>query len=73
VWSKELANGSRAVVLFNRSEDEAEISFSWAEIGYPGYFSLTVRDLWRREDLGRFDRSYSARVPSHGVVMLTLR
>ena len=70
VWSKELADGSRAVVLFNRSGEEADISFSWTEIGYPLSLSLTVRDLWRHEDLGRFEGSWSTRVPSHGVVML---
>jgi len=73
VWSKELADGSRAVVLFNRSNEEADISFSWTEIGYPGYLSLKVRDLWQHEDLGTFDGSHSARVPSHGVVMLTVQ
>jgi alpha-galactosidase len=73
VWSKELADGSRAVVLFNRSEEGADISFSWAEIGYPEHLSLKVRDLWQHEDAGTFDGSYSAPVPSHGVVMLQVR
>ena len=73
VWSKELADGSRAVVLFNRSADEADIAFSWPEIGLPEYLSLKVRDLWQHEDAGTFDGSHSARVPSHGVVMLSVR
>ena len=73
VWSKELADGSRAVVLFNRSESEADIAFSWPEIGLPEYLSLRVRDLWQQEDKGTFDGSYSAPVPSHGVVMLAVR
>ncbi len=73
VWSKELADGSRAVLLFNRSDGEAEIAFSWPEIGLPEYLSLKVRDLWEHEDKGSFDGSYSARVPSHGVVVLAVR
>jgi alpha-galactosidase len=73
VWSKELKDGSRAVILFNRSDAEADISFSWSEIGYPEHLSLRVRDLWRHEDRGTPDGSYSAPVPSHGVVMLTVR
>jgi len=73
VWSKELADGSRAVVLFNRSDREADISFSWTEIGYPEYLSLKVRDLWQHEDLGTRNGSFSARVASHGVVMVQLR
>ena len=73
VWSKELADGSRAVVLFNRSDQAADIGFSWPEIGLPEYLSLQVRDLWQHEDVGAFDGSYSARVPSHGVAMIRVR
>ncbi len=73
VWSKELADGSRAVLLFNRSKFEADIAFSWSEIGYPEYLSLTVRDLWQKKDLGPFQGSYSAKVPSHGVVMVKVK
>jgi alpha-galactosidase len=73
VWSKELADGSRAVLLFNRSDGEAEIAFTWPEIGLPEYLSLKVRDLWEHADKGSFDGSYSAPVPSHGVVLLSVR
>jgi len=73
IWSKELSDGSRAVVLFNRSDREADISFSWSEIGYPEYLSLRVRDLWRHEDLGARTGAFTAPVASHGVVMLRVR
>jgi len=73
VWSKELTDGCRAVLLFNRSKVKADIAFSWSEIGYPEYLSLTVRDLWQKKDLGEFKVSYSAQVPSHGVVMLKVK
>ena len=73
VWSKELSDGSRAVVLFNRSDRDADISVSWSEIGYPEYLSLRVRDLWRHEDLGARTGAFSAPVASHGVVMLRVR
>ncbi|UCD50297.1 MAG: hypothetical protein JSW27_22555, partial [Phycisphaerales bacterium] len=73
VWSKELVDGSRAVVLFNRSATEADIGFSWSEIGYPEYLTAQVRDLWLKKDMGKFKGSYSARVPSHGVVMVKVR
>jgi alpha-galactosidase len=70
VWARELADGSRAVVLFNRSDAEAEIAVAWPEIGYPATLPATVRDLWRHESVGRFRGRYSATVPSHGVVMV---
>src|SRR5436190_1823813 len=34
VWAKQLADGGRAVVLFNRGAKAAELSVSWPEIGY---------------------------------------
>jgi len=73
VWSKELVDGSRAVVLFNRSACEAEISISWSEIGYPEYLNAQVRDLWLKQDMGEFKGAYSAKVPSHGVVMVKVK
>jgi len=73
IWARELADGSRAVVLFNRGAAEAEIAVAWPEIGYPATLGATVRDLWRHEDVGRFRGSYSATVPSHGVVMVRVR
>jgi hypothetical protein len=33
--------------------------------------SQTVRDLWQQKDLGTFDRTFTAKVPAHGAVMLS--
>jgi len=73
VWAKQLKDGSRAVVLFNRGGEEQEISATWAEIGYPGSITASVRDLWSHKDLGKFTGKFSASVASHGVVMLTVK
>jgi alpha-galactosidase len=70
VWSKQLANGGRAVVLLNRGTGTAKIATSWQDIGYPSTLAASVRDLWAAKDLGRLTGSYSAEVPSHGVVMI---
>jgi alpha-galactosidase len=70
VWAKQLHDGSRAVVLFNRGANEAEISANWEELGYPSRLPATVRDLWNKKDLGKFTEKYSATVASHGVVMV---
>ena len=72
VWSKELKDGSRAVLLFNRSETEKEIKFSWHEVGLPQYFKMQVRDLWQKKEMGKYEGSYKAAVPSHGVVMVKI-
>jgi len=73
VWVKQLKDGSRAVVLFNRGSSLQDIGVSWGELGYPDHFSAAVRDLWQHKDLGKFTGRFSAPVESHGVVMVTVR
>jgi alpha-galactosidase len=70
VWSKQLEDGGRAIVLFNRSLSTANISVSWTEIGYPAHLKASVRDLWQHKDLGEFTEEFSANVPSHDAVMI---
>jgi alpha-galactosidase len=72
VWSKELHDGSRAVLMFNRSEKRVKMSFMWSEIGLPQNLEFTVRDLWQKKNMGEFTGSYSDMVPPHGVVMVRL-
>jgi alpha-galactosidase len=73
VWSKQLSDGSRAVVLLNRGASEKEIGVNWKDLGYPEHVSASVRDLWQHKDEGRFTGKYSAAVPSHAVTMITVR
>ena len=73
VWSKQLADGSRAVILFNRSGSEAQMTVTWEQLGYPGHISAAVRDLWAHKDEGKFTGSYSAKVAAHGVAMVTVK
>jgi alpha-galactosidase len=70
VWSKQLKDGSRAVILLNRGAADADISVSWEDLGYPAHLSAAIRDLWAKKDLGKSTGAFSAKVPSHGVVML---
>jgi alpha-galactosidase len=73
VWSKQLADGGRAVVLLNRGATPATIEANWTDIGYPASISATVRDLWTGKETSGQKGSYSAQVPSHGVAMVTVR
>jgi alpha-galactosidase len=70
VWAKQMKDGSRAVILFNRGAAETEISISWEALGYPAHLSAAVRDLWEKKELGKNTGSFSAKVPSHAVVMV---
>jgi alpha-galactosidase len=73
IWSKQLQDGGRAVVLLNRSPAPAKIAVSWTDLGYPDSLSASVRNLWTANDLGKQSAGYSADVPSHAVVMLTIK
>jgi alpha-galactosidase len=70
VWSRQMQDGSRSVVLLNRAVTEKEIGFSWESVGYPGHLSASVRDLWQAKDLGQFKGKFSAPVAPHSVVMV---
>jgi len=70
VWVKQLADGGRAVVLFNRGKTTEPIRVSWTELGYPEHLKATVRDLWKHENLGKFKGEFVADVPPHDVVMI---
>ncbi|OQX78871.1 MAG: alpha-galactosidase [Bacteroidetes bacterium 4484_249] len=70
VWVKQLNDGGRAVVLFNRALTKENIEVTWTEIGYPAHLKANVRDLWQHKDLGEFTGKYSAEVPPHDVVMI---
>jgi len=72
VWVKPLANGARALVLFNRGEAPATIGATSDELGWPAGVRAKVRDLWAHRDVGRWTGSIDATVEPHGVAMFTI-
>ena len=73
IWARPLAGGDRAAVLLNRSATGKQITLDWEDLGYPSHLSASVRDLWQHKELGKFTGKFSATVPSHGVVMVTVK
>lgn len=73
VWWKQLADGSRAVLLFNRGAAEQNMAVAWSEVGYPEHVTAAVRDLWLHKEMGKVSGKFAAMVPPHGVVMVTVR
>jgi alpha-galactosidase len=73
VWAKQLKDGSRAVILFNRTPSDQNMTVTWEEIGYPAHLRASVRDLWQHKDLAETTGKFGATVASHGVVMVTVR
>lgn len=70
VWAKDLEDGSKAVGLFNRGEDDAVVTAKWTDLGLTG--KCLVRDLWRQKDQGVSNDQFQATVPSHGVVLIKI-
>ena len=67
---KNLEDGSKAVGLFNRGKNAADVSVDWIALQLSG--KQSVRDLWHQKELGIFDQKYSAKVPALGVVMVKI-
>ena len=69
VWVKPLAHpGWRAVVVFNRSLDDATLDLATADLGLaPG--DVKVRDLWAHQDLGSIGASFPLTIPSYEARM----
>jgi len=71
VWVKLLADGSRAVGLFNRGESVMPVTAYFRDVGVGD--TASARDLWEKRDLGVFNSSFTAQVPRHGVVLLKVK
>ncbi len=68
IWARTLADGSRAVGLFNRHPQPMEMQVDFRELGFKG--AVKVRDIWAAKDLGLIQSTYQTSVPGHGVVLL---
>jgi alpha-galactosidase len=68
VYSKLLANGDRAVALFNETGSTKTISTSARELGLGAAASYRLRDLWSKATTTTTG-SITASVPSHGTVI----
>ncbi|HBB92139.1 MAG TPA: alpha-galactosidase [Bacteroidales bacterium] len=83
IWSRTLADGSKAVgIFFTGAQSPVEsftwdnetkgkqITVNWSDLGFTG--KAVVRDLWRQQDLGTFEGSFTATVNYHGVLLIRI-
>jgi alpha-galactosidase len=72
VYAGPLVKGQWAVVLVNRDDvNAASITVDWKDLGVASSTSFIVRDLWKHQDLGTFDTSFTAiDVAPHASVTL---
>jgi hypothetical protein len=69
-FSRQLVNGSVAVVLLNRGSTATQLAVDWAQLQLPVGATCTVRDLMARRDVSTFAKGYQASVDGHSVAML---
>jgi alpha-galactosidase len=72
VWTRPLHDGSRAIGVFNRSEETRAIKVAWAEIGLAAKPN-TLRDLWEHQAVAPAPQGWEGQVPAHGVILLIAR
>jgi alpha-galactosidase len=66
VMIKRLADGSKALAVFNRdAKQDGIIDVSWDELGVPN--AQQVFDAWRQRDMGVYKGGISVRLSSNGV------
>lgn len=70
LWVKPLADGTRAVGLFNTLDHPLPSTLDFHAMGLNG--AVAARDLWSQRDLGRIDDRHVFDVPAYGVVLLKL-
>jgi alpha-galactosidase len=73
IWVKPLADGGKALLLFNRGSRPVRIRATNEQLGVPANFSGKVRDLWAHKDLKRWSGSIEATVQPHDVAMYRIQ
>lgn len=71
VWVKQLNDGSKAVVLYNKQDAEADLTLNLKDIGVAE--KVKARNLWSHKNIGTLNGSYTAKVAPHGVTMLKIK
>lgn len=68
IWSRTLADGSKAVGIFNRQPSALSTQVDFRTLGFT--HAVKARDLWLSKDLGTLNAPYTVTVPGHGVLFL---
>ena len=69
IWSRDLADGSQAVGIFNLNDASVPVQLDGA-LEKIGLKVSTVRDLWRQKDIAT-DAIYV--IPPHGVLYVKVK
>jgi alpha-galactosidase len=67
IWVRPLADGSKAIGMFNRHPQPMEMRVDFRQLGLAA--RAKVRDVWGAKDIGSL-QEYQTVIPGHGVVLL---
>jgi hypothetical protein len=67
VWVKDLADGGKAVGIFNIGSTYKKYALNFKSIGLNNVYE--VRDVWRQKDIGKGVGSLEKMIPPHGVFL----
>jgi alpha-galactosidase len=70
VWVRELADGRKAVGIFNFGDGFRSLRLDAAALDLRS--GAALRDLWRQKNLGPLTPGRAMRVPAHGVLLLAV-
>jgi alpha-galactosidase len=68
IWARPLADGSKAIGIFNRHPSALTATVDFQKLGFTG--AVKAKDLWLSKDLGKIRSPYTATIPGHGVLFL---
>jgi autotransporter-associated beta strand protein len=67
IWRAAEADGSYAVAFFNLGSTSANVSVTWAQLGFTN--AADVQDLWSGTDWGLQAAGWTTNLPSHGSAL----
>lgn len=69
IWMKPLSDGSRVLLLFNKTDGPLQVNVDLKHTGLAKK-KLRIRDCWEGKDLGKFKKKISLQVESHEAKVL---
>jgi alpha-galactosidase len=71
-WTSDLGSSAKFVALFNAGDEGVhDLRVEWKDLGLSG--TVTVRDLWERKTLGKFEDGFSVKLAPHAAAMLLVQ
>jgi alpha-galactosidase len=73
IWVRPLADGGKALLLFNRGSQPVRIRATGEQLGVSANFKAKVWDLWAHKEAKRWSGSIEATVQPHDVAMYRIQ